>query len=47
MLDAVLDYLPSPVDIQAINGEKENGEPGERHAKRRRAIRRVGIQDCH
>lgn len=33
MLDAVLDYLPSPVDIQAINGEKENGEPAERHAK--------------
>jgi elongation factor G len=32
MLDAVLDYLPSPVDIEAINGEKENGEPGERHA---------------
>jgi elongation factor G len=32
MLDAVLDYLPSPVDIQAINGEKENGEPDERHA---------------
>ena len=32
MLDAVLDYLPSPVDIQAINGEKENGEHGERHA---------------
>ena len=33
MLDAVLDYLPSPLDIQAINGERENGEPGERHAK--------------
>jgi elongation factor G len=32
MLDAVLDYLPSPVDIRAINGEKENGEPAERHA---------------
>ena len=32
MLDAVLDYLPSPVDIQAINGEKENGEHAERHA---------------
>jgi elongation factor G len=32
MLDAVLDYLPSTVDIRAINGEKENGEPGERHA---------------
>src|SRR6187455_2948192 len=32
MLDGVLDYLPSPVDIQAINGEKENGEHAERHA---------------
>jgi elongation factor G len=32
MLDAVLDYLPSPLDIRAINGERENGEPGERHA---------------
>ena len=32
MLDAVLDYLPSPVDIRAINGVKENGEPAERHA---------------
>lgn len=33
MLDAVLDYLPSPVDIESINGEKENGEHAERHAK--------------
>ena len=33
MLDAVLDYLPSPVDIEAIDGEKENGEHAERHAK--------------
>jgi elongation factor G len=32
MLDAVIDYLPSPVDIHAINGEKENGEKDERHA---------------
>ncbi|MBA2660093.1 MAG: elongation factor G [Nitrosospira sp.] len=32
MLDAVLDYLPSPVDIRAINGEKESGEHAERHA---------------
>ncbi len=32
MLDAVIDYLPSPVDIHAINGEKENGEADERHA---------------
>ncbi|SFP65218.1 translation elongation factor 2 (EF-2/EF-G) [Nitrosomonas cryotolerans] len=32
MLDAVLDYLPSPVDILAIEGEKENGEADKRHA---------------
>ncbi len=32
MLDAVIDYLPSPVDIHAIDGEKENGEKDERHA---------------
>lgn len=32
MLDAVLDYLPSPADIEAIDGEKENGEHAERHA---------------
>ena len=32
MLDAVLDYLPSPADIHAIDGERENGEHSERHA---------------
>jgi len=32
MLDAVIDFLPAPTDIRAIKGEKENGEPDERHA---------------
>lgn len=32
MLDAVVDYLPSPADIPAIQGTKENGEKDERHA---------------
>ena len=32
MLDAVLDYMPAPVDIPAIKGEKEDGSEGERHA---------------
>src|ERR1700716_3040050 len=27
MLDAVIDYLPSPVDIPPVKGEAENGEP--------------------
>ncbi|MCO5397949.1 elongation factor G [Ralstonia soli] len=31
MLDAVVDYLPSPVDIPAIEGHGENNEPLERH----------------
>ena len=33
MLDAVISYLPSPIDIPAIKGELPNGEPSERHAK--------------
>ena len=32
MLDGVIDYMPSPVDIKAVTGEKENGEMGERQA---------------
>ncbi len=32
MLDAVIDYMPSPVDIKAVTGEKENGEMEERQA---------------
>src|SRR5947207_14553128 len=27
MLDAVIDYLPSPVDIPPVKGENEKGEP--------------------
>jgi len=30
MLDAVIDYLPSPVDIPAVKGENEKGEPASR-----------------
>ena len=32
MLDAVIDYLPSPTDIPPVKGEKENGEPDTRKA---------------
>jgi elongation factor G len=32
MLDAVVDYLPSPVDIPPVRGVKENGEEDERVA---------------
>jgi len=33
MLDAVIDYLPSPIDIPPVKGEKENGEPDTRKAE--------------
>ncbi len=32
MLDAVVDYLPSPVDIPSINGTTLDGDPDVRHA---------------
>src|SRR5829696_7892311 len=32
MLDAVIDYLPSPVDIPPVKGMLENGQPAERKA---------------
>jgi len=32
MLDAVIDYLPSPLDIPPVKGAKENGEPDLRKA---------------
>ncbi len=32
VLDAVIDYLPSPLDIPAIKGEDEDGNEVERHA---------------
>ena len=32
LLDAVIDYLPSPLDIPAIKGELPSGEMSERHA---------------
>ncbi len=32
MLDAVVEYLPSPIDIPPVEGELENGKMGERKA---------------
>ena len=32
MLDAVIDYMPSPVDIKPVQGEDDKGRPAERKA---------------
>jgi len=31
LLDGVIEYMPSPIDVPAIAGELDDGEPGERH----------------
>jgi len=33
MLDAVVEYLPSPIDIPPVKGQKENGQPDVRKAE--------------
>jgi elongation factor G len=33
MLDAVVDFLPSPEDVPAVEGHLPNGEPAERHPR--------------
>ena len=45
MLDAVIDYLPSPVDIPPVKGEPRERRPGTRKAEDERAVRGAGVQD--
>jgi len=33
MLDAIIDYMPSPIDVPAIKGMREDEVEGQRHAK--------------
>ena len=32
MLDAVIEYMPSPIDVPAIQGELQDGSKAERHS---------------
>ena len=45
MLDAVVDYLPAPTDVTAIEGMLEDGEDTSltRKAERRRAVCCAGV----
>ena len=47
LLDAVVKYLPSPLDIDAIDGHAVNDEDDRDRpaARRRRAVLRPGLQD--
>ena len=33
LLDAVIDYMPSPIEVKPITGELDDGSHGERHAR--------------
>ena len=45
MLDAVVDYLPSPLDIPPTAGMDHEGRGARARARRRRAVLRPGLQD--
>ena len=47
MLDAVVDYLPSPLDVEAVEGHKPGDESvvDRAQARGRRAAVRAGVQD--
>lgn len=42
MLDAVIELMPSPQDVPAIDGVDEKGLPAERH-RRRRTVLGAGV----
>ena len=47
LLDAIVDYMPSPIDIPHIKGiNPETGEEDGASVVRRRAVLRSGVQDC-
>ena len=45
MLDAVVDYLPSPLDVPAIKGTLEDGTEDDSRIFRYRAVRGTCIQN--
>ena len=46
LLDAVIDYLPSPIEMPPIKGHRRGtASVDHAHGRRRRAVRRAGVQD--
>ena len=44
MLDAVIDFMPSPVDIPPVPGTDDDDKPVERRARRRREVLGARVQ---
>ena len=47
MLDAIVDFMPSPLDVPPIKGILEDDSEAERGADDNQPFRRSGIQNCH
>ena len=45
VLDAVVEYMPSPVEVPPVKGQSERGEPPDPQGGRRRAVRGARLQD--
>jgi len=45
MLDAVIEYMPSPVEVTAVRGLDDDGAEATRPGERRREVLRAGVQD--
>ena len=45
LLDAVVEYMPSPTEVPPVKGQSERGEPMTRQRRRRGAVRGAGLQD--
>ena len=45
VLDAIVEYMPSPTEVPPVKGHGERGEDVDPRARRRCAVRRAGIQD--
>jgi len=43
MLDAVIDYMPSPIDIKPVEGEDGQERPAVRRADDAEAVRGAGV----
>ncbi len=45
VLDAIVDYMPSPVEVPPVKGQSESGEPMTRHADDDEPFSALGLQD--
>ena len=45
MLDAVIDFMPSPIEMPPVKGTLDGRQEGDAQGERRRAVLRARVQD--